>query len=155
MKCAIPAVVPKHTKCSCGGQCLLSSWPSVWATRDSSQSRGDSAHTAASSRYLSGNDMGRVLLIRGQITALTKVRFKDCSVEFPLIMWLLNNNPGKHWCNLAIYQQTSCLLPSQMVCVPRSLEDSTMEKGKETRALILYFNLINILLQLWVLKLFL
>lgn len=155
MKCSVPATVPKHNKSSRGGQRLLSAWPSVWATRDSSRTPGDSAHTAASSRYLSANDMGRVLLIWGQIAALTKVRVKDCSVGFRFTMWLLNNNPEKHWCNAAIYQQASWLLPSQMVCVPRSLKDSATEKSKETRRLILYFNVINILLQLWVLILLL
>lgn len=105
-------------------QCLSHTWQLP--------SPGDSAHTAASSTYFSSNDIGRVLLIWGQITALTKVRFKDCSAEFLFIMWLLNNNPEKHWCNLDVYQQARCLLPSQVMCVPQSLKDYTMEKGKES-----------------------
>lgn len=114
-----------------GQQRFLSSGPSAWATCGDSQSPGDSAHTAASSRYLSVNDMGRVLLIWGQVATVTKVALKDCSVKFLFITWLLNNNPEKHRRIEAIYQRASRLLPARVggTRVPQLLKDFTLEKS--------------------------
>lgn len=114
-----------------GQQHFLSSGPGVWATCGDSQSLSDSAHAAASSRYLSVNDTGRVLLIWGQVTTVTKVGLKDCSVKFLFITWLLNNNPEKHWCIEAIYERASGLLPTRVggTHVLQLLEDFTLEKS--------------------------